>query len=239
MAQSKTVKLDGRWILFDPELMPEPNSEYFSCVKQEQKGQVTGRASGRGDTCFYRAENNTWALRHYLRGGLVAKLLKDKYFGMQLKNSRAWKEWHLLNQMHEKGLPVPKPVAAGVTKKGLFYRADLISEYIEATRPLADVLAFESIDEKLWRKIGQCIRQFHQYSVYHSDLNAKNILIDADEKVYLIDFDQCCFRKGESWKISNLNRLRRSLDKFKSKDDGFQFVEENWQHLLNAYQAKK
>jgi len=237
MTAARTVKLGKRWILFNPALMSEPKLDFFDCQLLEQQGMIHGRATGRGDTCFYDVGESSWALRHYLRGGLIARLLKDKYFGFRINHSRAWKEWLLLQQMIEKNLPVPVPVAASVIKKGLFYQADLVTEFIHESQTLADMLESAALDKQMWNNIGNCIRRFHEQSVYHSDLNAKNILIEKKNKVYLIDFDRCGFKQGSDWKQANLDRLKRSLNKFLSKSPGFNFSEQNWQQLLHGYQS--
>lgn len=237
MNNFKIQKINKRWLIFDPDLMKSPCEEYFSCAAMKEKDAVTGSAGGRGETCFYQAENSHWALRHYLRGGLVAKLLSDQYFGVRLKSTRAWKEWHLLNQMISLDLPVPRPVAASVIKKGLFYRADLVTEYIDNTQTLAEILGSDSLDDQLWFSIGSCIRQFHDKGVYHSDLNAKNIMLDQQQKIYLIDFDQCDIRAGNDWKNKNLLRLKRSLDKFSARESSFNYNEVNWQALLSGYNS--
>jgi len=235
--QNKTVKINDRWIVYDPELMPQPEAELFCCEILDEKGLVTGRAEGRGETCFYRQRNKQWALRHYLRGGLVGKVLHDQYFGLRLKKTRAWQEWHLLNEMQSMGLPVPRPVAASVIKNGLFYRADLITEYLENTKTLSDLLESNQLDDAQWEKIGVLVKRFHVASVYHSDLNARNILIDEQQEVYLIDFDKCCFRAGDEWKNKNLDRLKRSLLKFKSKNDNFNFSESSWGVFMTGYDS--
>ncbi|MDH5423506.1 MAG: 3-deoxy-D-manno-octulosonic acid kinase [Gammaproteobacteria bacterium] len=237
MKQYKIEKLGQRWVLFDTELMTQPKNEYFSCAAM--RNLVTGTADGRGETCFYTAGEKTWALRHYLRGGLIARLLRDQYFGLRLKNTRAWKEWQLLNDMRALGLPVPKPVAASVIKNGVFYRADLITEYLPNTLTLSDMLVSKKAGNEIWQTVGQTIRQFHNHSVFHSDLNAKNILIGEQEQIYLIDFDQCGFRRGDDWKQSNLLRLKRSLNKLKSKSETFYFSETDWDILLQAYETEK
>jgi len=235
MKQITTEKFGNRWVLYRPELIPEISEDYFSCLRMQEKDLVIGRADGRGETCFYQSGEKVWALRHYLRGGLIAKFLTDHYFGIRLKNTRAWREWHLLKDMVDMDLPVPVPVAASVIKKGLFYQADLVTEYIESSNTLADVLENDYLDSTIWVDIGQCVRKFHDHSVFHSDLNAKNILLDQNKKVYLIDFDQCGFRTGEGWKAENLSRLKRSLEKFKSRQNQFYFEESNWKDLLAGY----
>lgn len=233
----KVKKIDKRWVLFNPQLMPSPQDDFFSCSAMRDKGLVIGSAVGRGETCFYKSGGNVWAQRHYLRGGFIARFLHDQYFGLRLKDTRAWQEWHLLNDMKILNLPVPIPVAASVIKKGFFYQADLITEYLEGTETLSDILENNKVSDKTWYELGKVIRMFHDNAVFHSDLNARNILLDENEKIYLIDFDQCSFKQGEDWKEDNLNRLKRSLLKFKSKVDLFNFEELNWTALLKGYSA--
>jgi len=233
--QYKTVKINDRWIIYDPELMPQPEADFFCCKILEGKGLVTGRAEGRGETCFYRQGKKQWALRHYMRGGLIGSVLHDQYFGLRLKKTRAWQEWHLLNEMQSRGLPVPRPVAASVIKNAFFYRADLLTEYLENTETLSDLLESNQLDGAQWEKIGRVVKRFHMASVYHSDLNARNILIDEQQDIYLIDFDKCGFRTGDDWKNNNLDRLKRSLLKFKSKNSSFNFSESNWAVFMKGY----
>jgi tRNA A-37 threonylcarbamoyl transferase component Bud32 len=174
-------------------------------------------------------------LRHYQRGGLIAKLLHDQYFGISLNQTRAWKEWNLLQVLTQLQLPVPQPVAARVEKHGLFYRADLVTVLLPDAETLAAKLEKQNVTEQLWRQIGVTIAQFHDHDVYHSDLNAKNIMLDTQGQVYLIDFDQCGFRRNGNWKAKNLERLKRSLRKFKNKNASFNFVESDWDQLMQGY----
>ena len=143
-------------------------------------------------------------------------------------------------------MPVPRAVAAHVRKSSLSYTADLITEEIKQARTLSDILSETRIEAAQWRKIGDCIRVFHQHDVYHADLNARNILLAATAAqprpetgdVYLIDFDNSGFRPGSgSWKMANLARLKRSLLKFKRNDAGFNFDEADWSALLAGYKS--
>ena len=235
---NKTVKINDRWILYDPNLMPQAETELFCCQTMDEKGLITGRADGRGETCFFRQGNKQWALRHYMRGGLIGKVLHDQYLGLRLKKTRAWQEWHLLSEMLTLDLPVPIPVAASVIKSGIFYRADLITEYLDDTKTLSDLLEKNQLSDDLWKKVGAMVKQFHNASVFHSDLNARNILIDDQNKMYLIDFDKCAFKKSDGWKKDNLERLKRSLLKFKSKNESFNYTDPNWKCFLAGYNTQ-
>ena len=176
-------------------------------------------------------------LKHYQRGGRVAALLGDRYIGSNCERSRSFREWRLLQRMHALGLPVPQPVAASCTRQGAFHRADLLTRQIKGVVTLADHLLACILADAGWRAVGACIRRFHNAGVYHADLNARNILLDAQNSgVYLIDFDKGRFRYlGESWKAANLARLQRSLLKFQALNEVFHFDQNGWNQLLDGY----
>ena len=39
----------------------------------------------------------------------------------------------------------------------------------------------------LWIDIGRCIRRFVDAGVHHADLNAHNVLLDSEDRVWLVD----------------------------------------------------
>ncbi len=98
-------------------------------------------------------------------------------------------------------------------------------------------LSTSTISNELWQKIGATIKQFHQHGIYHHDLNAHNILIDQDNKVWLIDFDQGEQRKvADKWQQANMARLRRSFNKEQQRLENFQWQENHWITLMQGYE---
>ena len=231
------IKNGKRHILYDASLIEHPHAELFDIKVAQQRVDEQSLAEGRGHAVFFNHQGNDLVLKHYQRGGKIAMILGDEYFGIGCSNSRSFREWRLLHRMCEMELPVPLPVAASCVKHGVFYRADLITRQIKNVMTLADCLKQKECDEATWMATGACIRRFHDASVYHADLNARNILLSIESgDVYLIDFDKGSFRYlGESWKRSNLARLQRSLVKFKSLNPGFHFSAENWGSLVQGY----
>lgn len=204
-------------------------------AETENKATVEG-GIGRARVVYFSHNDITLVLKHYYRGGAVATLLKDRYFGFAIENTRAFKEWRLLKKMQELKLPVPDAVAAHVKKSLFFYRADLITRKIENTRTLSDCLTSDTLNSEQWEKVGCCIKSFHQHDIYHADLNARNILLDDNGEVYLIDFDNSCIRMSNAnWKQANLARLKRSLLKFKNNETVFYFDEQDWSALIDGY----
>lgn len=225
-------------VLSDPELLPEPSAGVFSLGYWRSLAAVSGSAPGRGSVWFVRSGNGEWALRHYRRGGLVGRLSEDHYLWTGQKQVRSFSEWRLLAALSAAGLPVPRPVAAAYVRQGMFYTCDLITQRLPDTKTLASLLEQGEMGGSLWPEVGRVIRQFHAIGVDHPDLNAHNILIDHDNRVFLIDFDRARQRQPGSWQSSNLARLKRSLRKVwpgSSADS----LAARWSAIEGAYEAEK
>lgn len=235
--KSHIVKLGRYVVLCDASIAAELSESLFNPEVLKKEKLLTGRALGRGEAWFINYQGHDWVLRHFRRGGLVGQFVNDCYFGWNLERSRAWSEWRLLAELYRRGLPVPRPVAAAVLQGCGFYRADLLTELIPDSQPLADLLAKSPQSEDFWRSIGACLWRFHDEDVYHADLNAKNILIDARSRIYLIDFDRGFIRSPGAWTQNNLQRLKRSLLKLKGATDNFYFEETEWNLLLEGYNS--
>jgi len=262
----KITKQANSTVLYDAGFITMPMSELFdsdyhaSSENQQNNSTLTTSSAssksgiGRAHVVYFDHENIKMVLKHYYRGGLMALIVKDKYFGFEVENTRAFKEFRLLKKMQLLGLPVPEAIAARVEKHLFYFRADLITREIENVQTLADILNKQVVDAGVWKKIGACIKLFHQYDVYHSDLNARNIMLSSgtwksrsrakgwadglpgEGDIYLIDFDNSYFRSDKkSWKMENLARLKRSLLKFKKNAEGFNFTERDWSALLDGY----
>ncbi|NIC05463.1 3-deoxy-D-manno-octulosonic acid kinase, partial [Billgrantia bachuensis] len=133
-----------------------------------------------------------------------------------LERTRAFRELRLTAHLHARGLPVPRPVAASVTHHGLTYTAALITVRIEGARALAERLG--GAEATLLERVGATVRRFHEAGLDHVDLNARNLLVDAQDQVWLIDLDRCRLRAAGPWQEANLERLGRSLAKFDAED---------------------
>lgn len=229
--------IDNEVIVYNENVTAQPTAEWFSTEHWRQLKRLTGSADGRGTTHFFEHNGEAFVLRHYRRGGLPGKILSDQYFYAGLKLTRAWRELHLLEQLQEWGLPAPRPVAARISKHGLYYRSDLITTRIDKARDLHHILCKDTLHMDVWHEIGSTIANFHQRQVFHHDLNIHNIMMDETGKVWLIDFDKCGIRIGNTWKGKNLARLKRSLLKELGKHSDYHFDETCWQQLITGYHA--
>lgn len=221
---------------YDSEVFANSAELSFSAEYWQQQQAVIGQSRGRNIAWFIRHNKLALVLRHYYRGGLIGKLVTDKFSYQPVLASRAMQEFNLLRYMRRCGLPVPRPLAAQYARSGLSYRADIMLELITGSRDLATLLAAgTSLTALQWQQLGSVIARFHQHGVYHSDLNCHNILLDSNGGFWLIDFDKCGLRQAGDWQQANLARLLRSLQKEQGLHAGFAWQITQWPALLQGY----
>jgi len=199
-------------ILHDAEFALDPRI-LFDRDGLRERGAVEDAQGGRGSISFLRLGDARLVLRRYLRGGLVAKLSRDRYLWLGEERTRAFREFRLLARLRELSLPVPKPVAARYRRGLLAYRGELVTELLPGTETLAArwLAGRDSRDD--WEGAGRCIRRFHDAGVQHADLNAHNIMLGAADGVWLLDFDRGRLREPGAWQQRVLARLARSVQK--------------------------
>lgn len=167
----------------------------------------------------------------------MRRVVADSYFWSGLERTRPWREWHVLRKLRALGLPVPEPVAARVTRRGLMYRGDLITRRIDGATTLAQVLQKRPLAREDWGRIGALLRQFQDVGLRHDDINASNILLDGEGAFHLIDFDKACLVAPGAWCLHNLARLKRSLQKHLDRNPRFAFDRAAWEAVLEHHGA--
>lgn len=176
-----------------------------------------------------------WAIRHYRRGGAVASLLGDRY--LRLGTPRPVREMGMGRALEAAGIPTPRHVGGAVYPDGVWYRGDLVTEYVPDSQDLAAVLfgdapaATRFAPVAAMRAAGSLVRRLHDGGVVHRDLNLKNILIagpepgvsgDADSvRALVLDLDRASLRSrvGERARRRMLDRLWRSARKWEARTE--------------------
>ena len=230
---------DGAVIWYDETAFDRFEPRLFDPEWLQDEGLVTGSAPGRGSAQFLRAAGHDMVLRHYMRGGLVARVSKDLFLRVPVAASRAMREFELLDWMRGQSLPVPRPLAARFDPSGVVYRADILMERIPGALPLDQHIAQAALGEDTWREIGAVIAAMHLLGVDHSDLNVRNILLDEAGAVWLIDFDKCRRDMPDGRGQANLDRLLRSFRKLQSQQPDVHWGERQWNLLLDGYRARR
>lgn len=195
---------------------------------------TTGPRGGRGAARFVDTPLGRVLHRPYLRGGLLARVNRDRYLWQGAGATRCFREMRLLEALCGIGLPVPEPLAARYRRHGLYYRAAIAVREIPDAETLAEriVRAPSAVD---WSRLGATLARFHAAGVDHADLNAHNVLFDRAGAVWLVDFDRGERRTPGPWADANLARLKRSLDKLGAGARVGDFETRAWPILVEAW----
>lgn len=226
-------------ILYDRQVISSISDDRFQAGGWLHAEPIKGRlgSGGRGNTMFVGNIPRQFVLRHYIRGGLIGKVVKDAYLWTGAENTRPFREWRMLAKMADNGLRVPRPAAARYVRKGPFYTADLITVRVPKVRALSTWIHEQKGGEKFWQDLGRSIQDFHSHGVYHADMNAYNLQIDVDGHLWMLDFDRGKLLPAGPWQQQTLSRLHRSLQKIKSQDPSLNYNEDCWEQLLEGYFA--
>ena len=148
------------------------------------------------------------------------RIMDDRF--LRLGRPRSLRELESSVRVRELGITTPRVVAAAVYPSGLFYRADLVTEFVYDARELADVLlgtpdsSAPPVDADTRAQALTCtirlVARMTEHGIRHPDLNARNILLAQSShgmEAILLDLDRCVI-DGTSAPDGG-QRLRRRL----------------------------
>jgi 3-deoxy-D-manno-octulosonic acid kinase len=233
--EAKEQDVPGGGILYDASMGVKPEAGWFLPEHWASRGALATVQGGRGEVSFIREGMHHWVLRHYRRGGLVARWLTDTFLWTGRQRTRSFREWRVLATLFAEGFPVPRPVAAHYRRQGFLYRADLLTVEIPAAQTLVQRLAIAPLTRDDWRRIGWVIARFQRRGLHHADLNAHNLLLSGGQ-IHVIDFDRARFRASGAWQAAVLARLKRSLEKVRRQGVIAHYADADWGSLLEGYQ---
>lgn len=225
---------DGDTLWHDPRRVDASDAPRLFEAQAPTEHLATG--SGRGQARLVQHQGQGLVLRHYRRGGLMARLSEDRFLREAAHRSRAMREFALLRLLRSWRLPVPEAALARHRAHGLVYSADIAVGLIPGSRNLVQRLQSARPTPADWAALGRAIRALHDRQVFHADLNAHNLLLDAQGRAWVVDFDKCAVRPGDAWKADNLARLQRSLRKEATRVHPYHWDEADWTHLTTAYE---
>ncbi|MCG8436433.1 MAG: 3-deoxy-D-manno-octulosonic acid kinase [Gammaproteobacteria bacterium] len=238
MSNWGVVKHGRHVIVSDTSLFPDISPDYFNDQYWRDSGMLLETRAERGISYFFKHSNQEFVLRHYRRSGRVARVTEDLFLNLGANFSRAFREFKVLQQLYLAQLPVPRPAAARVEKRGIFLTGDIITMRLPNTAGLHLLLTARDFNSTFWRRLGATIRRFHDFGLFHADLTLPNILVDDDENIWLIDFDRARLKpQDEKWRQANLSRLRRSFSNQRKLLGKFHWREDEWQDLLDGYSS--
>ena len=110
-------------ILYDKAIINQISEDRFAADGWLHAEPLTGslRSAGRGNTMYVGNIPRQFVLRHFMRGGMVGKLVRDLYLWTGEDTTRSFVEWRLLQKLVANDLRVPRPAAACYCRRGPFY----------------------------------------------------------------------------------------------------------------------
>ena len=161
------------------------------------------------------------------------RIMDDRF--LLLGKPRSLRELESNVRVRELGITTPRVVAAAVYPAGLFYRADLVTEFVYDARELADVLlgtpdssappADADMRAQALTCTTQLVARMTEHGIRHPDLNARNILLAQSShgmEAILLDLDRCAIGRpsapGDGHGLRR--RLARSIRKLQRTRSG-------------------
>lgn len=162
------------------------------------------------------------AVRHAMRGGVMATILGDRFF----PPTRVTRELAASVRLRLSGVPTPE-VLAVVTYAagGLFRRADVVTRFVDGGADLAAVFNDARNDAQrrpILDAVARLLARLTAAGAQHPDLNLKNVLLTAGDDGYtahVLDVDRVHFHVPSDPLVAsaNLDRLVRSLRSWRQR----------------------
>ena len=182
--------------------LTEQQMQRFIRLFKHQPPAVLSVLEGRSPVSFYQIGGiGSVVIKNYTRGGLIRNLVKRRY--LYLGKTRGQMEYELLQKVKRLGINVPDPIAYAY-HGGLFYLAWLITREIVQPLSLARMsLKDEKHAQGVMKSAVDQISRLIDNDIYHVDLHPGNVVVDREDRVFLVDFDKGYVFRG---KKDNLRR---------------------------------
>jgi len=184
--------------------------------QQPERDEFTGR----GATYGVPLGGLRVVVRHAMRGGAIAPLLRDRYFG----SPRFLTEIALAQRLAAVGVPTPAVLAGIRYAAPPGHRADVMTERVDG-RDLAaiffgDPAPDDAARRAVWVAVAATVVRLHAARLVHPDLQLRNVLVGPDPAApgtltaWLLDVDTCRPATGRNARRANVDRFYRSWDKW-------------------------
>jgi 3-deoxy-D-manno-octulosonic acid kinase len=152
-------------------------------------------------------------VKHYKRGGLWGRLVRRRY--LKWGKSRSQLEFELLQKARDLGVNVPEPLLYA-NRGFLIYHAWLVTREIKSPLSLARLsLDDEKRSRRVMASVIEQISRLIDHRIRHVDLHPGNVVVDGQDRVFLLDFDKGKIFQGDKSKLRDryIKRWQRAVSK--------------------------
>ncbi|MDP2246767.1 MAG: lipopolysaccharide kinase InaA family protein [Nitrosomonadales bacterium] len=167
-------------------------------------------------------------IRYYVKRYYLAGKGLRRFFG----KPRIQSEWENLQWFTQHGIPTAPVVAYGMKKNmGLFQFGALITQEIPNTQDLADIArnSDSRLQDRKWisnisHQVANAMRVMHANGFIHNDFKWRNLLVNDQNQLFLIDCPLGAFWSGKLFE-------HRVMKEFSTLDRVAKYVLSNTQRL--------
>jgi len=152
-------------------------------------------------------------IKHYRRGGIIRHLIKQRY--LRCGKTRCQMEYELLQKVRSLGINAPDPVAFAHRGR-LFYQCWLVTREIKDHQTLVQIsLSNQEQARMVMQEVVKQVTILIKNKILHVDLHPGNVIVDNQNRVYLLDFDKAgIFPRGKNaLRARYLRRWNRAIQK--------------------------
>jgi len=175
------------------------------------------------------AEASLFVADWHGRRVIIKTRLPKKYRPMKLdtiiRTYRTVHEPQLMSEAKKAGVPTPTIFQVDVQN------ASIVMEYVEG-KQLKQLLGGFSPDDReaVCFRVGELIGKLHRHGVIHGDLTTSNMILNAEDKIFFVDFglgEKNCELEARG---VDLHLMKRAL-----QSTHFQFADECFATVMKGY----
>jgi len=176
-----------------------------------------------------------WHGRHVVVKTRLPKKYRPAKLDMIIRTYRTVHEPQLMNEAKKAGVPTPTIFLVDVKN------ASIVMEFVEG-KQVKQLLARLSVEDReaLCKKVGVLIGRLHKHGVIHGDLTTSNMILNAEGKVFLVDFGLGEKNTEVEAKGVDLHLMKRALQSthYKFAEECFEAVTKGYSEVLGEDEAK-
>lgn len=211
----------GKVFLGASRVLPaDAQEELVSCFRGDSDRERRGLA-GRAPVRYTDISGiGPVVIKQYVRGGILRYLRSTIHLRscahLRWGKVRSEEEFEVLELVRSLGIAAPEPIAYA-WRGGPLYRAWLVTRQITGHQTLAEVSRRDPEKARtLAKQLVPLLEQLIRNGIFHVDLHPGNVIVDAHNQLFLVDFDKARVvsgREHEQLAERYLRRWRRAVIK--------------------------